>query len=642
MIRNILFIVGLFFSMQLFAQTGIGTTTPDASAKLDVSATNKGFLPPRVTLSGISDNSTIPSPATGLLIYNTGNNVGLAAGYYYWNGNAWATIATSGGSGSFAASFLRGSRTATQSIAVDGIVSFSTVNNTAGQDIALNTGNGKITLAPGNTYRIIASVPNFSGGQRPAFMWYNETTSSFIGSASSTYNPGDAASLAASGGIAHVIITPSVSTVLSFRLLSSLSANVTVGGNGDFSTTGSYPWFEAQVISGNAPVTGQSVDYGIARYTGADAGGLAAGALVSFDATAAGNLSWSANKFTLKANKTYEIESSLAIYNTSSGSAGRFQIYDYTNAISLANSLFMSQNGTGSNSQNANTPMKCIVTPATDIQVGIRLLDFYGGAPGIVGNAVLSGSTSASNTSYFVVKQIGSSAIINPWTLSGTNTYNTTGNVGIGTSSPTTTLDVTGSLQVSGNTTLKSNLNIGTGVGSEGGEIQLANAASGSSLSGTAVSVDIYQDRLRIFEGGGNFRGVFLDLAKAPSGVGGELMYKASGFVNRGVDVTLGNLKARIAATGNFSVQLSTVSGSYSVYGSHYLVSNGSFSNGIAGSSPRSISTTPTYINSDNNFIDAGNTSVWLLMDTTAQISWRITMIVGAGFNNNFISIERL
>ena len=98
-------------------------------------------------------------------------------------------------------------------------------------------------------------------------------------------------------------------------------------------------------------------------------------------------------------------------------------------------------------------------------------------------------------------------------------------------------------------------------------------------------------------------KSVFLDLAKAPSGVGGELMYKASGFVNRGVDVTLGNLKARIAATGNFSVQLSTVSGSYSVYGSHYLVDNGSYSNGIDGSSPRSITTTPTYINSGNNFL---------------------------------------
>jgi hypothetical protein len=95
----------LFVSTSLFAQTGIGTTAPHASAKLDVSATDKGFLPPRVTLTSGTDNSTISSPATGLLVYNTGNNVGLAAGYYYWNGGAWATIATAGGSGSVAAEF---------------------------------------------------------------------------------------------------------------------------------------------------------------------------------------------------------------------------------------------------------------------------------------------------------------------------------------------------------------------------------------------------------------------------------------------------------------------------------------------------------------------------------------------------------
>jgi len=54
------------FTMQ--AQVGIGTTTPDGSAKLDVSSTNKGFLPPRMTTL---QRDAITSPATGLQIYNT-------------------------------------------------------------------------------------------------------------------------------------------------------------------------------------------------------------------------------------------------------------------------------------------------------------------------------------------------------------------------------------------------------------------------------------------------------------------------------------------------------------------------------------------------------------------------------------------
>ncbi len=78
------------------AQTGIGTTTPDPSAKLDVSSTNKGFLPPRVTLTSTTDNTTIPNPATALLVYNTGSNVNLSKGYYYWNGTAWTKIGNSG------------------------------------------------------------------------------------------------------------------------------------------------------------------------------------------------------------------------------------------------------------------------------------------------------------------------------------------------------------------------------------------------------------------------------------------------------------------------------------------------------------------------------------------------------------------
>lgn len=94
--KKYIFLFFSFFTFILHAQTGIGTTTPHASAKLDVTATNKGFLPPRVTLTSTTDVSTIASPATGLLIYNTAtagtapNNV--VPGYYYWNGSTWIQI----------------------------------------------------------------------------------------------------------------------------------------------------------------------------------------------------------------------------------------------------------------------------------------------------------------------------------------------------------------------------------------------------------------------------------------------------------------------------------------------------------------------------------------------------------------------
>ncbi len=52
-------------------RVGIGTTTPAASAQLDVSSTTKGFLPPRMTAS---QRDLISNPATGLIIFNTNTN----------------------------------------------------------------------------------------------------------------------------------------------------------------------------------------------------------------------------------------------------------------------------------------------------------------------------------------------------------------------------------------------------------------------------------------------------------------------------------------------------------------------------------------------------------------------------------------
>jgi hypothetical protein len=247
----------LFVSSAAFAQTGIGTTTPDASAKLDISSTNKGFLPPRITLTSLTDNTTIPNPATGLLVYNTGNNVGLVAGYYYWNGTSWATIATATGSG-VSASYARGSRTTAQTtgISTNGLVAFTQVDQSAGQDISLNTSTGQITLAAGRTYRLQAQVPNFQTSNsdgRPSFGWYNETTSTYVGSASASYSAASTAGWGATGGLSDAVITTSTQTVVSYRILQNFNTNQ-LGGSGDFNTTGSYPWFNIEVISGNQPI----------------------------------------------------------------------------------------------------------------------------------------------------------------------------------------------------------------------------------------------------------------------------------------------------------------------------------------------------------------------------------------------------
>ncbi len=69
----------------LGGNVGIGTTTPAASAQLDMSSTTKGFLPPRMTAA---QRIAISSPAEGLLVYQTDGS----KGYYYFISGMWTTL----------------------------------------------------------------------------------------------------------------------------------------------------------------------------------------------------------------------------------------------------------------------------------------------------------------------------------------------------------------------------------------------------------------------------------------------------------------------------------------------------------------------------------------------------------------------
>lgn len=87
MAKGFSFIVGILLSVQAFAQTGIGTTTPNASAKLEVAATDKGLLIPRLTSA---QKDAIVSPANGLLVYQTD----AVAGFYVNSGTPSSKVWT--------------------------------------------------------------------------------------------------------------------------------------------------------------------------------------------------------------------------------------------------------------------------------------------------------------------------------------------------------------------------------------------------------------------------------------------------------------------------------------------------------------------------------------------------------------------
>lgn len=87
--KTIFYVLGLLIVFALnptYAQVGIGTTTPDTKAQLDVTSTNKGILIPRLTLA---QRNAITSPTTSLLIYQTDNT----PGFYYYSGVTWEKLA---------------------------------------------------------------------------------------------------------------------------------------------------------------------------------------------------------------------------------------------------------------------------------------------------------------------------------------------------------------------------------------------------------------------------------------------------------------------------------------------------------------------------------------------------------------------
>lgn len=84
----------LLFSVAASAQVGINTTTPNASSMLDITATDKGLLIPRISIPNLNAAAPVTAPATSLLVYNT--NVATGIGFYYWDSSKWTPFSGGG------------------------------------------------------------------------------------------------------------------------------------------------------------------------------------------------------------------------------------------------------------------------------------------------------------------------------------------------------------------------------------------------------------------------------------------------------------------------------------------------------------------------------------------------------------------
>ena len=387
----------LLITTSMFAQTGIGTTTPNASAKLDVYSTNKGFLPPRVTLTSTTDASTIASPAEGLLVYNLGS-VGLQAGYYFWNGANWATIATatSAGNGVTASDMVK---------IYDGVANAATINANGATFSVTTSGKYLFDFSTSATCSNCTVTLNFQvrDGANSNAVIGSDMQTSYSNNVHAEYN-----------GKVEV------------NLIAGRSYNVLVTASSGNIYNNDYTRVYMKQVSGNLPVTGQSVDYIQASLSTNQA--LSAVGNINFNSSSGTGITITSGGFNLIANKTYKLEAAIG------GASAGFAYYGW---VDNSNNLLPGGSiGAVIKAGNVHTDApqdKAVVyfTPTVDTRVFLRVYNLSGTLTAYAPSL----STNYSST-WASIQQVGSSAFVNPWILSGNDVYNTTGEVGIGTTTP--------------------------------------------------------------------------------------------------------------------------------------------------------------------------------------------------------------
>ncbi len=631
--KNILTIILLLnFSASIFAQTGIGTTTPNASAKLDVYATNKGFLPPRVTLTSATDASTIASPAEGLLVYNLGS-IGLQAGYYYWNGANWATIATATSAGNGVT-------------ASDMVKLYSEVYSNA---------LGKIAHANGYSFTVPVSGRYL----------FDFSSSGYLNQASMTLTfkvrqgTSDLASefFTNANNNVHVVFDGKVEV----NLQAGVTYNVQVTTTG-LRDGGDYDRVYYKLIAGNLPVTGQTVDY-VSTSLNANITGVGSNTDIKLQQLNGGNIPYNATTgvYTLSANKTYILQAQLRVSTASTAAA--YLSYTWVDAISNAELVPNSEALNSSNSSGATFGSKDIVqviyTPTTNQTIKLRSLTSAGTQTIWLGTAS--------------IVQIGSSAIINPWTLSGTNTYNTIGNVGIGTNAPTVPLDVNGTVNATAlnlsNVTTAPSVNLKNGDAaatySDNAQIKMgwAGSAAGTSQyaqyvhtrhnagpTGNAIDFYLSNGTANNTINSGSTKAMSITSPgniEIPGKItfgdaSGNVTLKVAGWIDAGAYLTLDNIKVTVPTSGSRGLSVATVSGTLNMY------YEGTYMNGVTYNYGSRTATTGTFTTTDSgslfgwNFTVSGDRVTYHLTDAENGRVYRITLIIQPSYIKNFICIERL
>jgi len=196
---------------EIGAQVAINTTGVEShtSAILDVSASDKGLLIPRVGLTSVTDIVTIASPETSLLIFNTATDGAepdnVVPGYYYWDGLKWICLNGPRGMLAYADFYALMPSDNPATVAPGAAVEFPNTGVNSGNDIRLVTDSKtQIQIGTVGVYMVTWLVSVTEAGQLMLDLNGVEIPSSVFGRATGTSQ--------IAGNI--LISTPSVNSVL--------------------------------------------------------------------------------------------------------------------------------------------------------------------------------------------------------------------------------------------------------------------------------------------------------------------------------------------------------------------------------------------------------------------------------------------
>jgi hypothetical protein len=176
------------------------------------------------------------------------------------------------------------------------------------------------------------------------------------------------------------------------------------------------------------------------------------------------------------------------------------------------------------------------------LNTGVRIGNLITDTHTVTGSISISGSVTATNFtgSLFGTSSWAQNAVTASYALTASLATNVVGaanrilfnnatNTTTGSNNLTfdgSTLNVIGAITTTGS---NAKITAGTVGGDEGGELLLGKPETNTTLTGSGVTIDIFQNRLRFFEQGGNARGYFIDITGGGAGVSTNLVGGGSG-----------------------------------------------------------------------------------------------------------------